>query len=27
MYAQLGFEYQRPRGLGNCVMTVEVDAS
>ncbi|KQR16091.1 GNAT family N-acetyltransferase [Cellulomonas sp. Leaf334] len=27
MYEQLGFEYQRPKGKGNCVMTTEVPAS
>ncbi|WP_152361867.1 GNAT family N-acetyltransferase [Microlunatus speluncae] len=26
MYEQLGFSYQRPKGLGNCVMTLEVAA-
>lgn len=26
MYEQLGFEYQRPKGQGNCVMTKEVVA-
>jgi GNAT superfamily N-acetyltransferase len=26
MYEQLGFEYQRPKGQGNCVMTAEVPA-
>ena len=24
MYEQLGFDYQRPKGQGNCVMTTEV---
>ena len=24
MYEQLGFTYQRPKGKGNCVMTLEV---
>jgi GNAT superfamily N-acetyltransferase len=26
MYEQLGFEYQRPKGKGNCVMTMQVPA-
>jgi len=26
MYEQLGFSYQRPKGKGNCVMTLEVPA-
>jgi GNAT superfamily N-acetyltransferase len=26
MYEGLGFEYQRPKGKGNCVMTKDVDA-
>lgn len=26
MYEQLGFTYQRPKGLGNCVMTYQVEA-
>lgn len=27
MYERLGFEYQRPKGQGNCVMTKEVEAA
>ena len=27
MYEQLGFDYQRPKGLGNCVMTKEIPPS
>ena len=27
MYEQLGFEYQRPKGKGNCVMTLRVPAA
>lgn len=26
MFAQLGFEHQRPKGQGNCVMTKEIPA-
>jgi hypothetical protein len=27
MYEQLGFDYQRPKGKGNCVMTTVVPGS
>jgi GNAT superfamily N-acetyltransferase len=27
MYEQLGFDFQRPKGQGNCVMTKEIPAS